>query len=83
MMNFHSFLAMPWVVPVICGSLVAIIAIVSNVISDCIKCRADSNLKETMVEHGYSAEQIHEILSLKPSSKPHAKGGRDATGAWS
>ena len=62
-MNVSSLVAMPWVVPVVCGSIVAIVAILGGVVSDCFKTVARTNLKRSMVERGYTIEQIDHILT--------------------
>jgi hypothetical protein len=45
-----------------CGSIVAIVAIIGGVVSDCVKATSRTGLKRTMVEHGYTAEQIDYVL---------------------
>ena len=62
-MNLTSILAVPWVVPIVCGSIVAIVAIVGGVISDCLKCVSRTDLKRSMVEKGYTIEQIDQVLT--------------------
>ena len=91
-MNIDSFVAMPWVVPIVCGSVVGIVAIFSRAISDCVKTVSESNLKQSMVEHGYTAEQIDQVLkgrsgeSRESSGKvPRAKqvpNGKGCDGLW-
>jgi hypothetical protein len=58
-------MAMPWVVPIVCGSAVAIVAILGGVISDCLKSVARTNLKRSMVDQNYSVEQIDHVLAAK------------------
>ena len=55
-------LALPWVVPTIFGCLVAIVAIVANVISSTVKANAETDLKRRMVEQGYSADDILRVI---------------------
>ena len=59
---------MPWVVPIVCGSAVAIVAILGGVISDCFKSVARTNLKRSMVEQGYTIEQMERILSAEEAT---------------
>ena len=72
-MNFTSLVAIPWVVPIVCGSLVAIVAILSGVIKDCYISVARTNLKRSMVELGYSIEQIDHVLSADESPSDATK----------
>jgi hypothetical protein len=62
-MNLSHLVAMPWVVPVVCGSIVAVVAVVGGVISDCFKSVTRTNLKRSMVDRGYTIEQINHILT--------------------
>ena len=62
-MNLTSLVAIPWVVPVVCGSIIAIVAILGGVISDCLKSVARTDLKRSMVAQGYTIEQIDRILN--------------------
>lgn len=55
-------LAVPWVIPVIFGCLVAIVAIVANVISSTVTANAETDLKRRLVEQGYSADDIVRIV---------------------
>lgn len=64
-MDLSSIVTLPWVVPVVCGSTVAIVAIVGGVISDFFKCIAQTNLKRAMVEDNYTAEQIVQVLNAR------------------
>ena len=57
-----SALVMPWVIPVIFGCLVAIVAIVANVIGSTVKANAETDLKRRMVEQGYSADDILRVI---------------------
>lgn len=61
-MDLTRIVAIPWVLPIICGSIVAIVAIIGGVVSDCVKATSRTGLKRTMVEHGYTAEQIDYVL---------------------
>jgi len=58
----QSALGLPWVVPVVFGCLVAMVAIVANVVASTLKTNAETNLKRRMVEHGYSAEDIERVI---------------------
>ena len=62
-MDLMPIVSLPWVVPVVCGSTVAIVAILGGVISDYYKSVAQTNLKQTMVENGYTVEQIDQVLA--------------------
>lgn len=62
-MNLTNLVAMPWVVPVVCGSIVAVVAILGGVISDGFKSVARTNLKRSMVEQSYTVEQIGHVLT--------------------
>lgn len=62
-MNLSHLVAMPWLVPVVCGSIVAVVAVVGGVISDCLKSVTRTNLKRSMVDRGYTIEQINHILT--------------------
>ena len=64
-MAMESIVTLPWVIPVVCGCTVAIVAIVCGVISECVKTVVQTNLKRTMVENGYTAEQIVTVLRAK------------------
>ncbi len=57
-------MAMPWVIPTIFGCMVAIVAIVSNVMSATLKANAETNLKRRMVEQGYSADDIERVIRV-------------------
>lgn len=72
-MDLNAVIALPWVVPVICFSTVGIVAIVTGMVSDCVKRVAETNLKQSMVENGYSAEQIQYVLAAHPDGKPPRK----------
>ena len=54
-MDLTKTVAIPWVLPIICGSIVAIVAIIGGVVSDCVKATSRTRLKRTIVEHGYTA----------------------------
>jgi hypothetical protein len=62
-MNLSHLLELPWVVPVVCGSIVAVVAILGGIISDCFKTVARTDLKRSMVERGYTIEQIDHVLT--------------------
>jgi hypothetical protein len=62
-MNLTSIIAFPWVVPVVCGCTVAIVAILAGTIKDVLKNNAGISLKRSTVEQGYSIEQIDHVLS--------------------
>jgi hypothetical protein len=62
-MNLTSIIAFPWVLPVVCGCTVAIVAIVAGTIKDVLTKTAGIHLKRSMVEQGYSIEQIDHVLS--------------------
>ena len=62
-MDLSHLLAMPWVVPVVCGSIVAVVAILGGVISDCFKTVTRTDLKRSMVERGYTIEQIDHVMT--------------------
>ncbi len=62
-MNLTSILAVPWVVPIVCGSIVAIVAILGGAISDYLKSVARTDLMRSMVEQGYTIEQIDHVLT--------------------
>ena len=62
-MNVTSLVAIPWVVPVVCGSIVAVVAILGGVISDCFKTVTRTDLKRSMVERGYTIEQIDHVMT--------------------
>jgi hypothetical protein len=62
-MNLTSILAIPWVVPIVCGCTVAIVAILAGVISDVVKNVAHTNLKRAMVDQGYTIDQIDHVLT--------------------
>ena len=64
-MDMASIVNVPWVVPVVCGCTVAIVAIVCGVISECVKTVTQTSLKRSMVENGYTAEQIVTVLHAK------------------
>jgi hypothetical protein len=68
-MDLANLVTVPWVVPVVCGSTVAIVAIVGGVINDCFKCIAQTNLKRAMVENNYTAEQIVQVMNVR-GAKP-------------
>ena len=67
-MALESIVTLPWVIPVVCGCIVAIVAIIGGVISECFKCVAQAGLKRSMVENGYTAEQIVLVLNAKKGS---------------
>jgi hypothetical protein len=70
-MNVSSMVAIPWVLPIVCGSIVAIVSILDCVIRDCVISVAQTNLKRSMVEQGYTVEQIDQVLmSDKAAGKP-------------
>lgn len=58
-----SIFAYPWVLPVMFGSLIAIVAILGGVISDCVTNVSRTNLKRSMVEQGYTVEQINSVMN--------------------
>jgi hypothetical protein len=62
-LNLTTIIAFPWVVPVVCGCTVAIVAIVAGTIKDVLTKNAGINLTRAMVEQGYSIEQIDHVLS--------------------
>ncbi len=64
-MDLTSIVAVPWVVPIVCGSTIAIVAILGGVISDCFKSVTRTNLKRSMVQQGYTIEQIDYVLTAK------------------
>ena len=64
-MNLTNIVAIPWVVPVVCISTVAIVAILGGVISDIVKSVTRTSLKRSMVEQGYTIEQIDHVLTAK------------------
>lgn len=66
----HSALAMPWVVPVIFGCLVGMVAIVANAIVSIMRANAETNLKRRMVEHGYTAEDIARVIRASSHATP-------------
>ncbi len=66
-MDLSNIVTLPWVIPVVCGCTVAIVAIICGAISECFKIMAQTNLKRSMVENGYTAEQIVSVLNAKPS----------------
>ena len=74
-MDLASIVTIPWVVPVVCGCSVGIVAIVCGVIGDCFKCMAQTNLKRSMVENGYTAEQIVSVIKAKEPSN-YANGNK-------
>ena len=79
-MYMSHIVTLPWVIPVVCGSTVAIVAILSGVIGDCFKSVARTNLKQTMVENGYSVEQIDHVLAAgETSGKARKKKRPSAT----
>ena len=47
------------------GSIVAVVAILGGTISDCLKTVARTDLKRSMVERGYTVEQIDHVLTDK------------------
>jgi hypothetical protein len=67
-LNLTSIIAFPWVVPVVCGCTVAIVAIVAGTIKDVLRNNAGINLTRSMVEQGYSIEQIDHVLSEQAST---------------
>ena len=64
-MNLSHLLEIPWVIPILCGSIVAVVAILGGIISDCFKTVARTDLKRSMVERGYTIEQIDQVLTGK------------------
>ena len=62
-MNLISLVAMPWVVPVVCGSIIAVVAVIGGVINDYFKNVARTNLKRSMVERSYTVQQIDRVLA--------------------
>ena len=62
-MNLTSLVAMPWVVPVVCGSIVAVVAVIGGIVNDCIKSVGRTSLKRSMVEQHYTVEQIDHVLT--------------------
>jgi len=90
--DISDVLTLPWVVPVVSGCLVAVIAIVSGVFSDCVKKMAETKLKQSMVERGYSAAEIERVVratareecegeNVKPLSHKPIHGGKDYASA--
>jgi hypothetical protein len=67
-MDLTSIVAVPWIVPVVCGCTVGIVAIICGVIGECFKSYTQTSLKRTMVENGYTAEQIVTVLNAKAPS---------------
>ena len=61
-MDFANIVSLPWVVPIVSGCAVAIMAILGGMISECLKSIAHTNLKRSMVEQGYTIEQIDHVL---------------------
>lgn len=70
--DWTHVLAMPWVVPVIFGCLVGIIAIITSHVSGCITQVAETNLKRVMVERGFSAAEIERVI--KATAEPADDG---------
>ena len=62
-MNLTNLVAMPWVVPVVCGSIIAVVAVIGGVINDYFKTVARTNLKRSMVERSYTLQQIDHVLA--------------------
>ena len=78
--DITDVLIMPWVVPVVFGCLVAIVAIVSGVVSDCVKKVAETKLKQSMVERGYSAAEIERVLRATADEEDEDDDGKPLPG---
>jgi hypothetical protein len=72
MPNFDltQVLMMPWAIPVIMGCMIAIVAIVGGLVSSCITDLAETNLKRSMVERGFSAAEIERVVQASAGEKP-------------
>lgn len=73
--DWTEVLAMPWVIPVIFGCLVGMVAIVTSHVSGCITHVAETNLKRAMVERGFSAAEIERVI--KATGEPADDGVPD------
>jgi hypothetical protein len=60
----YNALSMPWAIPTIFGCLVAIVAIVSGTVAGCYKASSANRLKRAMVERGYSAAEIAQVIQV-------------------
>ena len=70
-MDISGALAIPWVFPVLCGSIIAIVAIVANATSECVSKISETNLKRMMVEQGYTPSQIETVLAASSDNPRH------------
>ena len=57
-----NVLVMPWAIPVICGCLVGIVAIIANTLSSLIKSNAETSLKKRMVGQGFTVADIERVI---------------------
>lgn len=72
-LNLTQVLTMPWAIPVIMGCLVAIVAIVSTIVSGCITEVAETKLKRSMVERGFSPIEIERVVKASADDSVSCK----------
>ncbi len=65
------FLAMPWVIPVVFGCLVGMVAIIANASSSTIKSISETGLKKRMVAQGFTASDIERVVRANARHCPH------------
>ena len=58
----YDFLIMPWAIPVISGCAVAVVAIIVGSIKSALTALAETSLKQSMVEQGFSAAEIERVV---------------------
>lgn len=72
--DFTQVLMAPWAIPVIMGCSIAIVAVIGGVVKECIATVAETKLKRSMVERGFSPSEIERVLqaSCDPNFSPKA-----------
>ena len=63
-LDLTRVLSMPWAIPVFMGCMIAIVAIIGGLIKECITKVAETNLKRSMVERGFSAGEIERAVDV-------------------
>jgi hypothetical protein len=79
--DLTQVLMMPWAIPVIMGCTIAIVAVVGGLITNCLTQLAETNLKRSMVERGFSPDEIQRVVQTSADctkSEPLASAKRVA-----
>lgn len=63
----YDFLIMPWAIPVICGCVVAAVAIIFGTLKSAYSELAETRLKQSMVDQGFTAAEIERVVTASAS----------------